>query len=71
MGDLDTLSQAEKDPIPILTSGNNIIIDEAQKVPKIFPQVKNIIDKDKNKKFVLSSSANFLLLKSISESLAG
>ena len=71
MDDLDVLSQAEKNPIPILTSGNNIIIDEVQKVPKIFPQIKSIIDREKSKKFVLSGSANFLLLKSISESLAG
>lgn len=71
MDDLDTLAQAERDSSPILSSGKNIIIDEAQRVPKVLLSVKQIVDSNENRRFVLSGSANFLLLKNISETLAG
>ncbi len=71
MDDLDTLAQAEKDPYPILSSGKNIIIDEAQRVPKVLLAIKQIVDNEKDRHFILSGSANFLLLKNISETLAG
>lgn len=71
MDDLDTLTQAEKDPSPILSSGKNIVIDEAQRVPKVLFAIKQIVDNEKDRHFILSGSANFLLLKNISETLAG
>ncbi len=49
----------------------NIVIDEAQKIPGIFDTVKNIVDNEKNRKIILSGSANFQLMESITESLAG
>lgn len=50
---------------------SNIAIDEAQKVPELFHSIKKIVDDGFPHKIILSGSANFLLLKSITESLTG
>lgn len=50
---------------------SNIIIDEAQKIPDLFHAIKAIVDKGFPHKIILSGSSNFLLLQSITESLAG
>ncbi|MBC7363285.1 MAG: ATP-binding protein [Candidatus Aminicenantes bacterium] len=73
LDDLDVLAQAQKDPSPIISSARNIIIDEAQRVPKLLYAIKQAVDSDRGKGrcFVLSGSANLLLLKNISETLAG
>lgn len=69
--DLDVLTQAQKDPSPIISSAPQIIIDEAQRVPKLLYSIKLAADNEKERRFVLSGSANFLLLRRISETLAG
>ncbi len=48
-----------------------MIIDEAQKSPKIMVAIKKIVDENAKTSFVLSGSANLLLMKSVTESLAG
>lgn len=55
------------------TYGGKVIFDEAQKVPEIFDEIKLLVDEDRNTpgKFILCGSSHFLLMKSISESLAG
>lgn len=66
------LEAAKRQPEYFLSQGEFITIDEAQKCPEIFPVIKKIVDKDRTPgKFLLSGSANFLLLKHITESLAG
>ncbi len=50
---------------------SHVAIDEAQKCPELFHAVKEIIDSGFPFRILLSGSANFLLLKSITESLAG
>ena len=69
--DLDILSIAEKRPNDILNISKNIIIDEAQRSPAFMHAVKSAVDKDKSRRIVLSGSANMLLMKRVSESLAG
>ena len=51
----------------------DVIIDEAQKVPEIFSILRGIIDADRELKgrYILTGSSSPELLKSISESLAG
>lgn len=47
-------------------------IDEAQKAPALFEAIKQEVDSYRRPgRFILSGSANFLLLKKVSESLAG
>ncbi|MBI5375037.1 MAG: ATP-binding protein [Candidatus Schekmanbacteria bacterium] len=53
--------------------GEHCIIDEAQTLPELFPALRNHIDGSRGKKgrIVLLGSVNPLLIKSISETLAG
>ena len=61
------------DPISFLSAfPNGAVLDEAQKAPELFSYLQGILDSDDEKgKFVLTGSNNFLLLESISQSLAG
>lgn len=50
-----------------------VIIDEAQYAPKLFRQLKVLIDRERKKKgqYIITGSQNFLLMENITESLAG
>ena len=69
--DLDTLLLADKNPEEIINISHHMVIDEVQKSPGFIHSVKRAIDKDRTRRIVLSGSANLLLLKKVSESLAG
>lgn len=71
LDDLAALALADKQPEEILDISKNIIIDEAQKSPSLLHAVKKVVDKDRTRRIVLSGSANLLLMKKVSESLAG
>ena len=63
-----------EDPILFFSeNSNHIIIDEAQKSPKLFEILRGVIDKDRQLKgrFILTGSASFELIKNVSESLVG
>jgi uncharacterized protein len=47
-------------------------LDEAQRVPKLFLDLKRIVDDDRRRgRFLISGSAQFLLLRDLGDSLAG
>ena len=70
--DLETRNFAQKDPRAFLNSiGQFAIIDEAQNVPHIFSAIQVAVDEDKDKRFIITGSANFSLVKNITQSLAG
>lgn len=70
--DYNSLQAARRDPEALLADKQPITIDEAQKFPDILSVIKRKVDKERKPgRFILSGSANFLLLKNISESLAG
>lgn len=49
-----------------------IFVDEIQKAPTLFPQIKIILDRDREKgQFFLCGSQQFRMMKNVSESLAG
>lgn len=49
-----------------------VFIDEIQKAPELFPQIKMILDRDRKKRqFYMCGSQQFLMMKNVSESLAG
>lgn len=52
---------------------DRVIIDEAQKAPKLFEVLRSVVDQDRSRKgrFVVTGSSSSDLLQSISESLAG
>ncbi len=51
----------------------SVILDEAQRAPELFSYIQTIVDgnNDRMGRFILTGSQNFLLLQSISQSLAG
>ncbi|MEQ1746836.1 MAG: ATP-binding protein [Saprospiraceae bacterium] len=70
--DADTRLRADEDPRRFLNSfPNGAILDEAQRVPLLFNYLQGLVDSDKNRRFVLSGSQNYLLMESITQSLAG
>jgi predicted AAA+ superfamily ATPase len=70
--DISNREFAINDPKGFLQAyGDRLIIDEAQHVPDIFSYIQVTVDADKNKRFVLTGSQNFLLLEKITQSLAG
>ena len=70
--DIDVRAAAMADPRGFLnqTSGG-MIIDEVQRVPELLSYIQGIVDKNPERRFVLSGSSNFALLRSVSQSLAG
>ena len=76
LDDLEVLAAASSDPAGFLAglsaSGQPVILDEVQRAPGLFPALKATVDKDRRPgRFLLTGSANVLLLPKLSESLAG
>lgn len=72
LDDFAQLEAAKNDPDGFINSKEPLSIDEAQKCPELLISIKKNVDKKRETgKFLLSGSANFSLLKNISESLAG
>ena len=70
--DVNVRSFAESDPIAFLNQTDKaLFIDEVQKVPVLLEYIQGIADNHPDRKFFLSGSSNFELMKSVSESLAG
>ena len=70
--DFATLEAARRNPEGLIAGQDFLSIDEAQKCPEILSVIKRDVDKNrKSGRFLLSGSANFLLLKNVAESLAG
>jgi predicted AAA+ superfamily ATPase len=65
------LLRLETDGQLILGQSKKIVIDEAQRLPALFPLLRSHIDRHPSHKIVLLGSASPKLVKKISESLAG
>jgi predicted AAA+ superfamily ATPase len=66
-------SAAETDPIGFVDDlPEHAILDEVQRVPKIFPALKMAVDRNRAPgRFLLTGSANVLFVPRLAESLAG
>jgi predicted AAA+ superfamily ATPase len=72
LDDFDTLEQAHSNPESLWAGTNQVVLDEVQKAPELLLAVKKTVDRHPRQyQFVLSGSANLLLMKQVSESLAG
>jgi predicted AAA+ superfamily ATPase len=73
LDDATTLAAASRDPQSFLDGlSGPVIIDEVQKAPGLFPAIKLLVDRDRRPgRFLLTGSANVLLMPKASESLAG
>lgn len=70
---IDIRSMATNDPRAFLASGNKhgMILDEIQNVPMLLSYIQGIADENPDRKFILSGSSNFSMIKSVNQSLAG
>jgi predicted AAA+ superfamily ATPase len=73
LDDAAVLSAARGDPTGFLTGLDSpIVLDEVQRVPELFLAIKAVVDRNRVPgHFLLTGSANSLLLPKLSESLAG
>ncbi|HWP59020.1 MAG TPA: ATP-binding protein [Candidatus Acidoferrales bacterium] len=72
LDDFDAQRQAEQGPPALWAGVDQIVIDEVQKSPRLLSEVKRIVDRKRpGVSFVLSGSANLLLMRQVSESLSG
>ncbi len=74
LDDLDALDQATADPDALVTRAPYLILDEVQRHPDLVLAIKRAVDRDRPRRpgrFVLTGSANLLLMNRVSESLAG
>lgn len=72
LDDLDVQDLARRDPGALLGSGEPITLDEVQREPELLRTLKRSIDRDRRPgRFLLTGSANLLLTRKVSESLAG
>ncbi|HVG06704.1 MAG TPA: ATP-binding protein [Thermoanaerobaculia bacterium] len=69
----DLREYALADPRGFLAQfAGNVILDEVQRAPDLFSYIQSIVDRDDVPgRYILSGSQNFLLLRSIGQSLAG
>lgn len=67
------LKAAKDDPLGFLRSRpQHIILDEIQKAPELLVCIKQMVDEDrKNRRYILTGSANVMNLPKVSDSLAG
>ena len=72
LDDFDVLDAARRDPEALVGGTEPVTLDEVQREPGLLPAVKRAIDRDRKPgRFLLTGSANLLLMRQVSESLAG
>lgn len=73
LDDVTTLSAARSDPQGFLAGiEGRVVLDEVQKAPGVFPAIKLDVDRHRRPgRFLLTGSAQVLLVPGLSESLAG
>lgn len=72
LDDFDALEAADRDPDALLGGSQPVTIDEIQRAPRLLLAIKRAVDRSRTPgRFLLTGSANLLLMKQVSESLAG
>jgi hypothetical protein len=72
LDDFDVLDAARRDPEALVGGAEPVTLDEVQREPGLLSAVKRAIDRDRRSgRFLLTGSANLLLMRQVSESLAG
>ena len=72
LDDLDVVDAARRDPEVLVGGSEPVTLDEVQREPHLLLAVKRAIDRQRKPgRFLLTGSANLLLMRQVSESLAG
>ena len=69
---LDVRSFAENDPVAFLNQHTEgMILDEVHNAPNLLSYIQGMVDDDADRRFILSGSSQFAMLKKVTQSLAG
>lgn len=72
LDDLDVLDQAKRAPDDLVARAPRMTLDEIQRAPDLMLAVKRAVDRRRQKgQYFLTGSANVLLMRTVSETLAG
>ena len=72
MDDELTLLSAREDPVGMIRSLDRAVIDEIQRAPQLLLAIKKSVDEDRRPgRFLLTGSANLMVLPTVTDSLAG
>jgi predicted AAA+ superfamily ATPase len=72
LDDLDVREAARRDPEQLLGGEVPVVLDEVQRDPDLLHAIKRAIDRRRVRgRYLLTGSANLLLMRGVSESLAG
>lgn len=72
LDDFDVFDLARRDPDALVRDSHPVTLDEVQREPDLLSAVKREIDRERRPgHFLLTGSANLLLMRRVSESLAG
>ena len=72
LDDLDVAELADRDPMALVGGTEPMTLDEVQRAPDLMLAIKRAIDLDRVPgRFLITGSANLLLMQRVSESLAG
>ena len=69
---LDVRSYAVNDPVAFLNQNTEgMILDEVHNAPDLLSYIQGIVDEHPERRFILSGSSQFAMLRKVSQSLAG
>lgn len=72
LDDFDVLDRAQASPDFLVREAPRLTIDEVQHAPSLLLEIKRFVDRDRTAgRFLLTGSQNLLMMRRISESLAG
>src|SRR5262245_35209020 len=72
LDEFDVLDAARRDPEALIGGDEPVTLDEVQREPELLHAVKRAIDRRRKPgRFLITGSANLLLMRQVSESLAG
>jgi len=72
LDDPTTLAAARRDPVGFVRGLERAVIDEVQRAPEVLLAIKQSVDEDRRPgRFLLTGSANLMMLPRVADSLAG
>lgn len=67
----DDVARLRRDPVFALTQSRRVVLDEAQRMPELFPILRSLVDRQPSSRYVLLGSASPEIGRRVSESLTG
>lgn len=72
LDDAPTLAAAREDPVGLIRTVDAAVIDEVQRAPNLLLAIKKAVDEDRRPgRFLLTGSANLMMMPNVADSLAG